>query len=135
MTIYKFFILLICIIPCKISSNDLEIQISKIKSHEIFNSRIILVSCNIRNNSNLDITLNNIESNNIKEKISLYHSYIDDKGIKRSRKINKILIPAKTALEFLPGKTYILIFTNSFTKNKNNTITLYFNEKKSILSY
>ncbi|WP_417904812.1 copper chaperone PCu(A)C [Candidatus Tisiphia endosymbiont of Micropterix aruncella] len=62
----------------------------------------------IFNDSNLDYNLVNVSSD-IANKVELHKSFVDEKGVSRMVKLDKLVIPAKSSAILQPGGMHIML--------------------------
>lgn len=62
----------------------------------------------IFNDSNLDYNLVNVSSD-IANKVELHESFVDEKGVSRMVKLDKLVIPAKSSAVLQPGGMHIML--------------------------
>lgn len=64
----------------------------------------------ISNTTDKDIVIIGASASTIANNVELHKSFVDEKGVSRMTSIDKIVVPAKTAIELMPGATHIMLF-------------------------
>jgi periplasmic copper chaperone A len=114
------FSILFCVFVCYAGADATKpAEVTQIKPVEVFdawaresiepskNSAIYLV---IKNNSNKDYTLVNVEANDIAENTELHESFLDEQGVSRMSKVDKMVVPAGTEIILKPKGTHIMLY-------------------------
>lgn len=72
------------------------------------------VYLSIKNDSDEDIELIGASSMDLANNIELHDTFIDQKGVSKMVKVDKIVIPAKSSIDLKPGGTHIMLFDLKF---------------------
>lgn len=62
----------------------------------------------IRNNSDQEINLKTVSSD-VANTVELHNSYVDEKGVSKMAKVDKLVIPAKGNITLKPGGIHIML--------------------------
>jgi len=64
----------------------------------------------INNKTDKDIVIIGASSIEVANNVELHNSFVDEKGISRMTHVDKIVVPAKSAIELKPGSLHIMLF-------------------------
>lgn len=96
------------------------------------------------NNSAVYLTINNLDKSDhflinvyamgLANNIEIHKSFVDENGIGRMVKIDKITIPAETSVKFLPGGLHIMLFDlkKKLVVGKTYKINFVFDDGKTL---
>jgi copper(I)-binding protein len=81
----------------------------------------------IQNNSNKDYNLINVASD-IANKVELHQSFIDEKGVAKMVKLDKLVIPATSSVTLQPGGIHIMLLDlkSKLKVGEKFSLSLYF---------
>lgn len=64
----------------------------------------------INNPTDKEIVIIGASASTIANNVELHESYVDEKGVSRMRFLDRIVVPAKTTIELMPGAIHIMLF-------------------------
>ncbi|MCC8417171.1 MAG: copper chaperone PCu(A)C [Rickettsia endosymbiont of Bryobia graminum] len=84
----------------------------------------------IRNNSDKEVNLINVSSD-IANKVELHNSYVDEKGVSKMAKVDKLVIPSKGNIALKPGGMHVMLLDlkDKLEVGKKFDLFLYFDDK------
>lgn len=84
----------------------------------------------IQNNSDREVNLINVSSD-IANKVELHNSYIDEKGVSKMAKVDKLVIPAKGDITLKPGGMHVMLLDlkDKLEVGSRFDLFLYFDDK------
>lgn len=83
----------------------------------------------IHNNSDTDYNLVNVSSE-VANKVELHNSFVDEKGVSQMKKLDKLVIPAKTNVILQPASMHIMLLDlrNTLKIGDKFALSLYFDK-------
>ena len=78
----------------------------------------------ISNNTDKDIVIIGAAASETANNVELHESFVDEKGISRMRSVDRIVVPARTGIEMVPGATHIMLFDLKKALNAGNKFNI-----------